>query len=409
MHTKVFRICCFLLLLACALLQLNFSVQEQRIFTDKKGRLPTDQIRNARLLTYHAKQKHMFDADMDGALSLLQQALIINPYYVPAWLSLAELKNDIGAKEQAIEVLHYVDVLTRGLKRWRWDKALVAYQLGKMDMLPGELSYIIGEIPGKARADALQLAFTLWQEPEDLIENIGRENIMHLFNYCVRKNLPQKALSFWQMIPSRGVDWQEKEALALIDMLLRTGNVAKAGNIWRSHFNSKNIVYNGNFSEKFLRRAFGWRAGKNKGFAQRFEHIPGDDSVRNLHYRFKGWDNLNFSHLSQIVPLEPRKEYQLTAELKSERLTTDQRPFLEVYGYKCKMAYARSEMIEPDQDWAEYKVNFGVPGECSAVVVRLRRKESRHIDNKLAGKMWLREFRITETNDDFTLLDGVPQ
>lgn len=127
MHTKVFRICCFLLLLACALLQLNFSVQEQRTFTDRKGRLPKDQIRNARLLTYHAKQKHMFDADMDGALSLLQRALIINPYYVPAWLSLAELKNDTGEKEQAYEILHYTDILTRGLKRWRWDKALVAY------------------------------------------------------------------------------------------------------------------------------------------------------------------------------------------------------------------------------------------------------------------------------------------
>ena len=89
MAIKAFRICCFLILLACGLLQLKFSVQEQRIFTDQKGLLATNQIRNARLLTYHAKQKHMFEADMGAAMSLLQQALITNPYYVPAWLSLA--------------------------------------------------------------------------------------------------------------------------------------------------------------------------------------------------------------------------------------------------------------------------------------------------------------------------------
>ncbi|MCK5516554.1 MAG: hypothetical protein KAI39_06745, partial [Desulfobulbaceae bacterium] len=142
-----------MLLLACGLLQFQFSVQEQRVFTDRKGLLPTDQIRNARLLTYHARQAHMFEADMDGAMSLLQRALITNPYYVPAWLGLAELKNDIGEKKQAVEVLQYANLLTRGLKRWRWDKALVAYQLGQTEMLPDELSYIIEEIPGKARAD----------------------------------------------------------------------------------------------------------------------------------------------------------------------------------------------------------------------------------------------------------------
>ena len=405
MAIKAFRICCFLLLLACGLLQLKFSVQEQRIFSDQKGLVATDQIRNARLLTYHAKQKYMFEADMSAATSLLQRALITTPYYVPAWLSLAELKNDIGEKKQAAEVLQYADLLTQGLKRWRWDKALVAYQLGKTDMLPDELSYIIKEIPGKPRADALQLAFTLWQEPEDLIRNIGHENIMHLFNYCVRKKFPQKSLFFWQMIESEGVDWQEKQAFAFLNMLLGTGEVQEAGNIWRSHFNSQNIVYNGNFSKNFLQRAFGWRGRKDKGFVQGFDQVPGEASLRNLHYRFKGWANLNFSHLYQVVPIESGKEYELSAEFKSQKLTTDQRPFLEVYGYKCKMVYAKSEMVDPDQEWTERKINFSVPGECDAVVIRLRRNESRHIDNKLAGKIWLRKFVIRETGESFKTPD----
>jgi len=405
LFAKVFRVSCFLLLLVCGLLQLRFSVQEQQISIDQEGLSATDQIRNARLLTFHAKQKYMFEADMHAAMSLLQQALIINPFYVPAWLSLAELKNDIGEKKQAAEVLDYADSLTQGLHRWRWDKALVAYELGETDMLPGELSYIIEDIPGKPRADALQLSFTLWDKPEDLIRNIGRENIMHLFDYCIRKRLPQKALFFWQMIESEGVDWREKQALVFLNMLLGTGEVQEAGNIWRSHFNSQIIMYNGDFSKNFLQRAFGWRGRKDRGFAQGFDQVLGETSSRNLHYRFKGWENLNFSHLSQIVPIESRKEYELSAELKSQKLTTDQRPFLEVYGYKCKMAYAKSEMVEPDQDWTSYKVNFSVPGECSAVVVRLRRKESSHIDSKLAGKIWLRNFTIRETGKDFILLD----
>ena len=50
-------------------------------------------------------------------------------------------------------------------------------------------------------------------------------------------------------------------------------------------------------------------------------------------------------------------------------------------------------------------LNFGVPGGCDAVVIRLRRKESRHIDNKLAGKIWLRNFTIRKTGENFTILD----
>ena len=211
------------------------------------------------------------------------------------------------------------------------------------------------------------------------------------------------------MIESESVEWQEKKVFAFLDMLLRTGEVREAGNIWRKHFNTETILYNGDFSKKFLRRAFAWRVKKDKGFAQRLDQKAGDDSIRSIHYRFKGWENLNFHHLYQIVPVDGRKKYKLTAEFKSQKLTTDQRPFLEVYGYKCKMPYAQSEMVQPDQDWMQHEVVFGVPEECAAAVIRLRRKESHHIDNKLAGKVWLRNLAITDMGEDFTILDELPQ
>lgn len=408
-QNKIVRIFCFLILLACAVLQLKFSVEEQRVFSNRTDLLEMDQIRNARLLTYYAKQKYIFEADMGGAMSLLQKALVTNPYYVPAWLSLAELNNDRGRKKEAVAALQYADLLTRDLKRWRWDKALVAYQLGETDMLPDELNYIIAEIPGKARADALQLAFTLWEEPQELIQNVGSENTSHLFDYSVRKKLPQKALSFWQMIEGEGVEGNERKVLAFLNMLMSTGEIQEAGNIWRKHFNSHTILYKGDFSANFMQRAFGWRGGKNKGFVQRFIHNPGGEPARELHYRFKGWDNLNFYHLSQIVPIESGYKYELSAEFKSQKLTTDQRPFLEVYGYKCKAPHTKMAMVEPEQDWTQSTVIFSVPQECAAVVVRLRRVESRHIDNKLAGQVWLRNLAITPTGEDFTILDGVIQ
>ena len=58
-------------------------------------------------------------------------------------------------------------------------------------------------------------------------------------------------------------------------------------------------------------------------------------------------------------------------------------------------------MVATDQDWSNYTIEFGVPQNCSAMVVRLRRLESRHLDNKISGKLWLRNIAISETGEGY--------
>ena len=407
-QSTAFRMCGGVFLLVCAIWQMLFSFQEQKTFSEGFEKTSAPQTRNYRVLTHFAKQKYMVDADLNAAVSLLQQALTAHPSYVPAWLSLAEVNNDLGQKEKAYAILNHVDRLTAGLKRWRWDKALTAYQLGQVELLPGELRYIVAELAGKDRNDALQLAFTLWEEPEELLEKIGHENITHLLSYAVRKDMSKQAMYFWEKVETTEVQWQQKEALAYLDMLLRVGEVQAAANVWRKNFNPDKLLFDGNFSQPFLEQAFGWRTGKRKNFDQLFVNNPQGVAGRILHYRFKGWENINFTHLSQIVPLENGKTYTLTADMKTQKMTTNQRPFLEISGYKCKGPVVNSEMVAPNQDWKKYQVVINVPEECGAVVVRLRRKESNHIDSKLAGQLWLRNFIMTEMVED-SLIPKTPE
>jgi len=389
--------------------QMYFAVQQQMIFSENTDFLKPHQVRDSRILTYQAKQKHLFDADLNGAEVLLQQALRVNSYYIPAWLSLVELYNDQGEKEHAGRVLTYVDELTHGIKRWRWDKALVAYQTGMVEILPEELSYIIREIPGKSRNDALQLAFTLWEQPEILIQNIGIANLIHLFNYSVLQKLPEPAAYFWQKIEDTGLEWRERDVLKYMDMLLGVGEIFQAATIWRTHFNTEHLLYDGNFNEKIMQRAFGWRKTNDKGFSMRFTPNQENRSGNVVEFLFKGWDNINFRHFLQIVPLNGDHSYNLSADMKSKKLTTDQRPFIEVYGYKCEASHTKSEMVTTNQDWSNYTIEFDVPKNCSAMVVRLRRIESRHLDNKMSGKLWLRNMAISATGEKTRILDESPQ
>lgn len=388
---------------------MNFYIHEQRVFSGNIEGVSVDSVRDARLITRMAKKKYLFEADVEGAKTLLQQALISVPYSIPAWLSLAELYNDEGQKQQSRQVLEYIDQLTSEIKRWRWEKTLVDYQVGRTEVLSREIAYIIEKIPGKSRRDALQLAFTLWDDPNDLLVHVGRENVEHLLDHAISKKMPQKGLLFWQVMQSNGETLKKKKLLSFLNMLLQKGEVVAAGDIWRTYFNSHSILFNQDFADTFLQRGFGWRAIKSKDFT--FKHQPKskESTARNLHYRFKGWENLNFHHLYQIVPVTGGQMYEFTGQYKTKSLTTDQRPFIEVYGYKCKTPYAKSEMVEADTDWTNVKFSFGVSDDCNAVVVRLRRHESRMIDNKLSGQLWLKNFEMLETGDSFTVLDELPE
>ena len=154
-----------------------------------------------------------------------------------------------------------------------------------------------------------------------------------------------------------------------------------------------------------MQRAFGWRKTEDKGFTMRLVPDQQKSGSNSAEFFFKGWDNINFHHLTQIVPLQGGKRYRLSADMKSKKLTTDQRPFIEVYGYKCDAPRTNSEMVMAEQDWSNHFIEFEVPQSCSAMVVRLRRIESRHLDNKISGKLWVRNIAISEIEEGHAVLD----
>ena len=393
--SSIIRLLCFLILLLIAAVQIRFAVLEQDTFIGKGGAASN----NALLLTNAAKQKHLFEADLDQAAYLLQNAWLVKPYYVPAWLALAVVRSDQGKTEQSLKIIDYVHYLTRDIKRWRWDKVLVAYQLGQTRLLPTELSYIIAEIKGKPRKDALQLAFTIWPDPQELLDNIGVENIIHLFKHASAQNLPDQARSLWAVIDAQDIDYQREDLLNCIDMLMRNSDVTAASHIWRTQINPERLLYNGDFSTPFMQKAFGWRKANHNGVELQLKSITSNSESKTLHLRFKGWDNIKYHHFYQIVPLAGGHHYRLTANIKTDKLTTDQRPYLEVYGYQCgNFPYAKSEMMQPSQQWEKITLDFEVPADCAAVVVRMRRDESTQIDSKISGHLWLADMAINPTS-----------
>jgi len=396
-HRSV-RIAAFLALAALAAVQLRIALQEQAEYSDAGASAAMiAMLRSPFLLVWHGKRLHLLEGEVAQAEALYRRALVHNSLYIPAWLGLAELRNDRGKKAEAAAILDHVDGLSAGINRWRWDKALLTYQLGRTDILARDLAWIVANIPGQ-RQDALKMAFSLWPEPAVLRDHIGRDNIIHLFHHAARTGKVEAALAFWPEIEKLGVDNYRPEVLVFLNSLIQHDRLAEAAAIWRTYFNGESLLANGDFDKEPTNTAFDWRISAPKGSSWRIEAAD-DGKGRAMRLHFSGTDNLGYQHLTQIVPLAPGRKYRLIGKYKTDKLTTDQRPYLEVIGFQCPMAPVRSAGVAASQPWTALSLPFEVPADCRAVVVRVRRDPSTHLDNLLAGDLWLKEMAIEKTGE----------
>ncbi len=397
----------FLVLLALAALHLRVAMQEQAEYSGTgASEAMILHLRSPFLLTWHARRLHLLQGRSAEAEALFQKALSQSPYFIPAWLGLAEMKNDRGSKAESRAILDYVDQLSSGVNRWRWEKALLTYQMGRYEILEKDLSWIIENIPGASRQAALKMSFSLWPEPMELLRRIGPHNIVHLFNHASQIKSTETALAYWPQIEQMGVAAHRKEVLVFLNALIAGEELTQAASIWKMYFNDGSLLYNGSFQQEPTHAAFDWRVGKPKGSTWRVESFAGKENFRAMRLHFSGTENISYHHLSQLVPIRPGRKYQLTGQIRTTSLTTDQRPYFEVSGFQCAMPPSRSEMVDESQPWTAFALAFDVTEDCQAVQVRVRRDPSKRLDNLLAGDLWLRDLAIEETGEHFSILDA---
>ncbi|MBM9537385.1 tetratricopeptide repeat protein [Desulfobulbus alkaliphilus] len=390
------RLLVFALLTGLAVLQLRLALTAQHEYSSHPVHDPLTAYRgNPRMLTWHAKQAHLFNGDLGAAETLYRQALIANPVFIPAWLGLAELRNDTGNNPAAHAILELVSGYTDNVKRWSWDKVLVAYQFRRLDLLATDLAYIIAEVPGKTQADALRMAGTVWPDPIERADTLGPAVVGHLFRHAVRTRALDDAIALWPRFETLENDQRQGDVLRFLNLLIAEDQIRLAAEIWRHTIGGTPLLHNGDFATPPLQAAFGWRIRRHAAFVWQLAPPNMNHSFPALHLRFNGQENIAFHHVWQLVPLRGGQDYLLQGQWQSTALTTNERPLFEVTGHKCQAPRTRTDMIAADQAWQPFTLRFHVPHDCEAMVVRLRRTPSHHIDNRLGGELRLADLRLT--------------
>ena len=380
------RFVLFFGLIALTLYQLRVAIVAQTSYSMATNKVIRELQSEPRLLVEYGKEKFL-QGDHKNARRWLQKALRANPVYIPAWLTLAELENDSGKTARSLEILEYLDRLMQDVLRWRWEKAMLAYLLGREDILKADLSWLLQQenLSGQTRKKVLNFAFSLWSEPADLLQKMGNENSIPLFLHAVRIKNREIAEFLWVEVDHTQLE--KKQALQYINLLINSQEINTAALLWKEYYPADNLLYNGNFSTPLVKGGFGWRIWQPKGFEVEVQNQ--DEKKTSLHLRFNGKTNIHFRHVRQLVPLSPGQYFTFTGELRSKEMTTDQRPFIEIAGRNCSLQ-AATAMVETDQDWTPFSLSFTVPEECQqGMEIRLRRLPSKKIDSLISGDLWV--------------------
>jgi hypothetical protein len=198
--------------------------------------------------------------------------------------------------------------------------------------------------------------------------------------------------------PDRG------QTLRHIEFLISRGEINEAFQVWKarlqeeglSTFADSNLITNGDFEkEQILGGGFDWKIEKVPGAEVSFDPSVAFEGKRSLKIVFDGKENVDFYHVYQFVPLKSDTEYLLTANVKTQTVTTKSGLKIEVVGVGGSL-HGVSETLTGDNEWRELIVSFRTPAQLQGGLVRVRREKADKFDRYIRGTVWIDNVRLTE-------------
>jgi hypothetical protein len=303
--------------------------------------------------------------DARKASEFFRQAVSEDPFYMDAWLRMAESEAALGHPEKSRKILVFADNLTKGVYRWQWPQMLLARDLRMDEVFLKNANYLLGH--RKMIQDTLHLLdFHYQNDTAAVVDVIQSDNLVPYLKWLMRWGRVDDTGTVWQRIVIEG-EPDPDVVLQYTHFLVGKKKVLAARYIWQQ-FNGIEGMTNAGFEKEITRRGFDWRYREDKQENWEIRRINSavSDESHALRIWFAGEENIAFHHLYQIVPVEPLEAYRLSYRWKSKWISTDQGPFVEIYGYDQKGLHEKGPMIKGTNLW----------------------------HSKIAGTLWLDDFKL---------------
>jgi hypothetical protein len=347
-----------------------------------------------------ARLYHMLTLDEKKAEGLYVDSLELNPLLSSSWLGMAEMlvENSAadeapgptrnGEKDKARAALGRLSELTPNSIAYLWEGSILALRLGDTTMAMKDLRTVAKADP-RRRTRVFDMCWKVIGDPDPILQNVVSDEVLPSYlSYLISKDRLNETYAVWNRMGEKKIDHEDSE-LRYVDFLLKRGDVDMAAVVWNKVFpGAKNdsLVWNGSFENEPVGRGFDWRIGKVEGVKIDFDAAKKTNGEKSLRLKFSGENNVNFSQVSQIIPVEPGSDYTLTSNISTEDITTRNGIGWEVI---CNGMREKSETVTGTVDWIDNDLTFTTPPDCRFINLRLRRFKSNKLDKYISGTAWV--------------------
>ncbi len=351
------------------------------------------------------------DVQPEEAIAEFRHAIQLSPYDPRPWMDLGGALELQGKLTEAGQCLHRADMLVPNLPSYQWPIANFFLLQGDVDQAFRHFKKVLAGTPNYD-----QIVFsTAWKASGDantILEDLIPQNVTTEFSYLgflLAQKRYTEAEGVWNRLMNSSEKFTAQQSAGYIDALLAARRPMDAYRVWMdlekkglvnasssASGQGQNLLNNGDFEDEVLNVGFGWRiitvpdvyAGVDQGTFRSPSHA--------FLVQFSGTKNLYYREAFQDVIVSPNKSYRLEGYIKTDGITTDSGPRLEIYDpYEPAALNKFSEdLTGSTPSWTPLTIDFKTGPKTNLIVVALARVPSQKLDNQIAGKVWLDDVRL---------------
>lgn len=362
-------------------------------------------LRLARMAQYSVE-----NMDPELAMAQLLDAARLSPRDPQPWLELSAAQGFQGDMASSEASLRRADSLAPNLPSVQW-------VIGNFFLLHGNLDEAFRHfnivLAGSRQYNQI-LFSTAWKATDDgakilseLIPDKVSTEIDYLYYLLSQKQYPESE-AVWKRIAASSETFPPWVTTGYIDRLINAQRPDEAALVWND-LQSKglikptyqpradNLLVNGDFEEDLLKMGFDWRIRNHEGVYVGLDGTTFRSPSRSLLITFSGKENVSYRGVFEFVRVSPGRSYRLSGFLKTDGITTDSGPRLEVYdAYDPSALYASSEGVTGSTGgWSQLILDFSTSPKTQLIVVAISRLPSKKLDNLIAGKVWVDDLSLT--------------
>jgi len=219
-------------------------------------------------------------------------------------------------------------------------------------------------------------------------------------SYLVGEQDSTAALEVWHRLISKDPHTDWKRAFPLTDLLVAQEKFEEAGAVWQQaiagdsgsapRYTGNSLVYDGGFERDIAGGGFGWRQKDVTGAdfdIDTEEKHTGNRSVRLI---FDGTKNLLYEDLFQFVLVSPGTRYRFQGFLRANQISSESGMRFEIVDPKHQQGLDASTRNETGTlPWTLEQADFTTGPQTHLILIRLARRPSERLDNKLRGTVWV--------------------